>query len=175
MRVLLLLHCLLARSLSSCSQFSLFIKDQNLVIVFKGYPKLNSFLKLAKPMLACAAGCGELQRHVWREVMALAAAALTAEDAPDSPVADAAASGAAAQQQAAGERLPGGTTAAGVGRAPAHNSKGTAHESHTDAAADAARRGRRFGCFMAWSQRLLAAATARVTPPLAAEALQLEV
>jgi hypothetical protein len=130
-------------------------------------PPSITLLSKHKISLVCAAGDGELQQHVWCEVMALAAASLTVELAPAAPSAEGAATSRTAAQQPAGGKAT---------KAPAQNpSQGTAPASYTEAAAAADSRRRRFSGFMAWVRQLLAAAAAGVTTPLAAETLQLQV
>lgn len=103
--------------------------------------------------------------------MALAAAALTADDAPSASTAGSVPSSTAAKQHPAAKRQPVGGKAA---QATAAGGKATTHDVQAAAAAADARRRRSAG-FKAHVRRLLAAAAARVTPPLAAECLQLQV
>lgn len=153
--------------------------------------------------LLFTAANGELQRQVWREVLALAAAALTAGEAADAPAssrdlsqpqqaaADARAAPPSLISPAHGKaRLKGPSQPAALSSGVPGGGRGDAGSASAQqptaapsdrsaaveaAAASAAARRRRFAGFMAVVVQLLAACAVQTVPPLAADLLEVEV
>jgi hypothetical protein len=105
--------------------------------------------------------------------MALSAAALSAEDAPDGELLAASSNprASSAQEQAAGSQQHRGSASTGIAAAGLSAASASSAEA---AAAGAQARAARFAGFMAQVRRLLAAAAARTQAPLAAQTLQLQ-
>lgn len=122
---------------------------------------------------------GELQRHVWCEVLALAAAALSAGDAAEKPRPEAGLEAdpyGRPEEQAAGQPASArnGKAAKPV-PASAANGGAAAVAPRQAAAAASDTRERQFAGFMGAVRRLLAAGVAQCASPLSADMLQLKV